>query len=166
MKIATRKASDFKVLTQFEILVPADYLHERAVSLKPKDKKLFFPEPSRQLIPGETLLCRIYEQQKPGKTSTLRRFNFLKNQKGNVFVGIWGILQAKSHMSQDLNITGIWYHGLDKPSSLFRDVTWELRTPGIYRSPSGELEVMLTSTSPLWNEKFLLIGFQEKGSIV
>lgn len=152
------------------ITVPESYDHATCLAVfKEKNRKNFgyynnsitdanFPNPTRVLKPGNKLRVRAFKQVVSGRTTSEERMDFLRKQKGNVFVGAQGATHAFEQKRGQLP-KGYGYASFDEKDALWTDGGGYHRVPCVYRRSAGAFKFNLGYFEYVWHDDLCLLCF-------
>jgi hypothetical protein len=113
---------------EFNVVVPADYDHRKAIAQFVESNDLTcrycnpgqidnnFSNPSRVLKAGDRLLMGAFEQIEPGTTTSDERLDFQRALPGNVFVGAQGLPFIFEKRAELPNCK--WFYSYDEKENL------------------------------------------------
>lgn len=145
------------------ITVPDDYDHATCLAVfRENNHEKFdgyndsisdvnFPSPTRILKPGDKIRVRVFRQSVSGTTTSKERMDFLRKQKGNVFVGAQGASHAFEQKRDQLP-KGYWYASFDEKDALWEDTDGNHRVPHVYAYSDGDFEFSLGYFGDVWGD--------------
>lgn len=116
-----------------------------------------FPNPSRVLKPGDKIRIRVIRQAVSGTTTSEERMDFLRKQKGNVFVGAQGSSYAFEQKRAQLP-KGYWYASFDEKDRLWYSDGYH-RVADVCRDSVGGFRFSLGDFERVWDGGSCLLCF-------
>jgi hypothetical protein len=152
------------------ITVPDDYDHATHLTTFGKMNRMKFcdyndeitdanfPNPSRILVPGDTLRVRAFKPTVGGTTTTAERMAFLATQNA-IYTGAQGASLVFDQKRDQLP-KGWWYASFDQKERLWYAVGYP-RVPVVGCHSDGGFGFNLGDFESVWNDDFAFLCFNE-----
>lgn len=160
--------SRFELLTEFELTVPENYVHNKQLALFSKNHRKEFYYYNDDVT--DENFSRVTDQLVPGQAYRVKTFGinqlvssddilvFMKTQPGIRFVGGQG-LSLVYQLKKEEFLIGKYTISIDKKDNLWKDAGGYRRVPRVGRRSDGDWDFSLSNLDGDWHTNYCVLCF-------